>query len=71
MLDMKKLAALSKEQQLDMLRCKIEIARKAYEKSEGLDDKVREELLNYKKNCEKALQSFMWSQCIDIIENMQ
>jgi hypothetical protein len=61
MLDTKKLSQLSKEQQLDLIKCKLEVARLSYTKSLQESAEVQEVFLSYKKYCEEMMEKAMWS----------
>lgn len=57
----KKISSLTKEQQIDVVRLKVLIARKAYEQSEGDKDEVRAVLASYLSQCEKLMEKVNWT----------
>lgn len=57
----KKISSLTKEQQIDVVRLKVLIARRAYEQSEGDTDEVRAVLASYLSQCEKLMEKVNWS----------
>jgi hypothetical protein len=61
MLDTKKLSQLSKEAQLDLIKCKTEVARTAYAMSKSESQEVQDVFLSYKNYCEEMLEKAIWS----------
>jgi hypothetical protein len=52
---LKKLGGLTKEQQIDIVRLKVHIARKAVEQAEHDREEVRQVLRDYLTQCERML----------------
>lgn len=61
MIDIKKLVGLSKEDQLDLIRCKVEVARRALELSKDQSDEVQQVLKEYLAHAEQTLEKASWS----------
>ena len=61
MLDSKKLSQLSKLQQLDLIKCKVEVARLAYARAKDESQEVRDILFNYKQEVEEVLEKAAWA----------
>lgn len=61
MIDLKKLAGLTKEQQIDIVRSKVTIAREAVRQAEGDSEEVKSVLAAYLKECEKMLEKALWT----------
>lgn len=57
----KRLAGLTKEQKVDIVRLKAQVARRALEQSKDDDPAVREFLGEYSRQCEKLLEKMAWS----------
>ena len=60
MIDMKKIMNLTKEQQLDIIKCKVEVARKAYTLAADSPEEVKESMRKYLKEAEDLLEKASW-----------
>lgn len=58
---LKKLSGLTKEQQIDIVRLKVLVAREAYNQSEQDSEEIRQVLAGYLEECERALAKVSWS----------
>ena len=61
MIDLKKIAGLTKEKQISILRSKVSIAKEALEQAKNEKEQVQQILSIYVKECEKMLEKAMWS----------
>lgn len=61
MLDTTKLSQLGKEAKMDLIKCKLEIARLAYDKSMKESPEVQQVFLEYKQYCEDMWEKAAWA----------
>lgn len=61
MIDAKRLANLSKEAQLDIIKCKVAVARRALELAKDEAPEVRQVLSEYVAEAESLLEKASWS----------
>lgn len=61
MIDVKKLMGMSKENQLDIIRCKVEVARRALELAKNEPEEVQQVMREYLIEAEKVLEKASWS----------
>lgn len=61
MIDTKKLMHLTRDQQLDIIKCKVAVARRALELSKGENPEVIELMQQYVVEAETVLEKAMWS----------
>jgi hypothetical protein len=61
MIDVKKIASMTKDQQLGLLRSKVVIAKEALDQAKEDSEQVQQILSEYVKECEKMLEKAMWS----------